>query len=189
MEVWPHRYIFENTANQTSKKIMHIKNLYLTIILAAFTCTGIMAQVKEAQPFLKVDGEVTHPLQLTVADISKMKRVTVNLKDRDGKDHSYTGVPVLDILNMAGVTTGKQLRGENLTKYMMAKCADGYKVLFSLAELDTAFTNKIAILADEAEGKPLPAGKGPFRLIMPGEGKPARSCFQVTEFVIKFAKE
>lgn len=168
---------------------MYIKNFYVTVILAVFTCTGIMAQVKTTQPVLKVDGEVAHPLQLTAADISKMKRVTVNLKDRDGKDHPYTGVPVLDILNMAGVTTGKQLRGKNLTKYMMAKCADGYEVLFSLAELDTAFTNKMAILADESEGKPLPAGKGPFRLVMPGEGKPARSCFQVTEFVIKFAKD
>jgi len=168
---------------------MLVKNLYVTTILAAFTYTGIMAQVKEEQPVLKVDGEVAHPLKLTSADISKMNRVTVNLKDKDGKDHPYTGVPVLDILNMAGVTTGKQLRGENLTKYMMAKCADGYKVLFSLAELDTTFTSKMAILANELEGKPLPAGRGPFRLIMPGEGKPARSCFQVTEFVIKFAKD
>jgi DMSO/TMAO reductase YedYZ molybdopterin-dependent catalytic subunit len=147
-----------------------------------------MAQTKEEQPFIKVEGEVTQELKLTGADLSKMNQVTVNLKDRDGKEHPYTGVPVLDILNKAGVTTGKQLRGENLTKYVMVKCADGYEVLYSLAELDTAFTGKITILATESEGKPLPAGKGPFRLVIPGEGKPARSCFQVVEFVIKFGK-
>jgi len=45
------------------------------------------------------------------------------------------GVPVEQILDLAGVTTGKQLKGENLTKYLLVKCADGYEVLFSLAEL------------------------------------------------------
>lgn len=91
-----------------------------------------------------------------------MNKISVSLTDRDGKKHSYTGVLVLDILNHAGVTTGKQLRGENLTKYVMVKCADGYEVLFSLAELDTAFTNNMIILANELEGKPLRLVKGLF---------------------------
>lgn len=37
---------------------------------------------------------------------------------------------------------GKELRGENLSKYLLVKCADDYEVLFSLAELDSSFTNK-----------------------------------------------
>ena len=165
-----------------------MRALYVLVLFIGCSVNMVSAQVKEEQPFLKVEGEVTKPLKLTATDIAKMKRVTVNLTDRDGKDHPYTGVPVIDILNMAGVTTGKQLRGENLTKYMLVKCADGYEVLFSLAELDTSFTGKTVVLADESDGKPLPAGKGPFRLIMPGEGKPARSCFQVVEFVVRFGK-
>jgi DMSO/TMAO reductase YedYZ molybdopterin-dependent catalytic subunit len=111
------------------------------------------------------------------------------MKDRDGKEHAYTGVSIQEILEQAGVTTGKQLRGENLTKYLLVKCADGYEVLFSLAELDSSFTDRTVILADTIEGKSLPMDKGPFRLIVPGEKKPARSSFQVTEIIIKFAKE
>jgi len=118
-----------------------------------------------------------------------MKRVTVSMKDRDGNEHAYTGVAVADILEMAGVTIGRQLRGKNLTKYMLVKCADGYEVLFSLAELDADFTDRTVIIADQSEGKPLPPGKGPFRLVVPGEKKPARCSFQVTELIIKFAKE
>ena len=156
---------------------------YLFFILLA---TGARAQT---QPMIKVDGEVTKPLQLNAADLAKMNRTTVILKDRDGNDHNYTGVPVEAILNMAGVTTGKQLKGENLTKYMLVKCADGYEVLFSLAELDSSFTDRTVIIADESDGHPLPSGKGPFRLIVPGEKKPARSSFQVMELLIKFAKE
>jgi len=113
----------------------------------------------------------------------------VNLKDRDGKDHSYTGAPVQAILEKAGVTMGKQLRSKNLSKYLLVKCADGYEVLFSLAELDSSFTNRQVILANETDGHALPADRGPFRLIVPGEKKPARSSFQVVEMVVRFAKD
>ena len=33
----------------------------------------------------------------------------------------------------------------------------------------------------------LPAATGPFRLVVPGEKKPARNCFQVVAIDIKFA--
>lgn len=155
---------------------------------AILVCLVVVTGVR-AQPVIKVSGEVTKPLQLQAADLARMKRTTVSMRDRDGNEHPYTGVPVAEILDQAGVTTGKQLRGENLTKYMLVKCADGYEVLFSLAELDSSFTNRTVIIADSSEGKPLPAGKGPFRLVVPGEKKPARSSFQVTELVIRWAKE
>jgi len=163
---------------------MNIKKHIVVVFLLC--CTGSVAW---AQSFIKVTGEVTKPVTLYEGDIGKMNKVSVTLTDKDGKDHSYKGVPVLDLLNSAGVTTGKQLRGENLSKYVLVKCSDGYEVLFSLAEMDTAFNNKMIILATEADGKPIANGKGPFRLVVPGEGRPARSCFQVVEFVVKFAKE
>jgi len=162
--------------------------IYLFIVLAC-SLTAAHAQTKETAVFIKVSGEVTKPLQLQVADLAKMKRTTVSLKDRDGAEHGYTGVPISEILDQAGVTTGKQLRGENLSKYLLVKCADGYQVLFSLAELDSSFTDRTVILADSMEGRPLPAGKGPFRLVVPGEKKPARSSFQVVEMVVRYAKE
>lgn len=147
------------------------------------------ATAQKDSGFVKVSGEVTTPLKLYAADLAVMPRATVNLKDRDGKDHPYSGVPVGAILNKAGVTTGKQLRGENLAKYLLVKSADGYEVLFSLAELDSAFNDRTIILADQNEGHGLPAGKGPFRIIVPDEKRPARSSFQVTEFIIRFAKD
>jgi len=159
------------------------------LIFFVFSVHIVLAQGKDSLPFIKVSGEVTKPLKLQAADLAGMKRVTVSMKDRDGNEHAYTGVAVGEILEMAGVTTGKQLRGENLTKYMLVKCADGYEVVFSLAELDADFTDRTVIIADQSEGKPLPPGKGPFRLVVPGEKKPARCTFQVTELVIRFAKE
>jgi len=136
-----------------------------------------------------VGGEVNTPLTLTAADLTAMPRSTAVSKDKQGKPHSFEGVSLADIFKKAGVTTGRDLRGENLAKYVLVTCADNYRVVFSLAELDSSFTDRVVILADQMEGKPLPAGTGPFRVIVPGEKKPARNCFQVTAIDIKFARK
>ena len=138
---------------------------------------------------VKVTGEVLTPLTLTAADLAAMPRTTAVAKDKQGVPHTFSGVALSEIFSKAGVTAGKQLRGENLAKYLLVSCADGYKVVFSLAELDSSFTDRVVILADQMEGKPLPAGVGPFRIVVPGEKKPARNCFQVTAMAIRFAKE
>ncbi|HTE23719.1 molybdopterin-dependent oxidoreductase [Flavitalea sp.] len=147
------------------------------------------AQVATTKTAVKVSGEVTKQLLLTKEDLSKMARTTAIFKDRDGKDVPYSGVAVQHILELAGVTMGKQLRGENLAKYLLIKCSDGYEVVFSLAELDKGFNDKLVILADKSNGADLPIDKGPFRIIVQGDKVPARSSFQVTEMIIKFAKD
>jgi|SRR5579859_875688 len=141
------------------------------------------------QQSISVGGEVVTPLTLTAADLSAMPRSTAVAKDKQGVPHTFSGVALADIFKKAGVTTGRDLRGENLAKYVLVTCADNYKVVFSLAELDSSFTDRVVILADQMEGKPLPAGTGPFRVVVPGEKKPARNCFQVTSIDIKFAKK
>jgi DMSO/TMAO reductase YedYZ molybdopterin-dependent catalytic subunit len=133
---------------------------------------------------MKVSGDVKHPLQLSAADFAKMKKVTASTNDHDGKSHTYTGVAVSEILDSAGVTTGAQLRGKNLVKYLLVKCADGYQVVLSLAELDNNFTDRVVILSNSMDGKPLPERKGPYKLVVPGEKKPASSCLQVIKLRI-----
>lgn len=164
---------------------MKLIKVPVALILAILFLINASAQEK---PSVKVHGEVKTPLTLTSEDLSKMKRVTAMLKDHDGKEISYTGVPVQEILEKAGATMGKDLRGPNLAKYLLVKCADGYKVVLALAELDNGFTDRIVILSDESGGKPLPVDKGPFRLIVPGEKRPARSSFQVLELVVKVSE-
>lgn len=138
---------------------------------------------------VKVSGEVLTPLTLSAGDLAAMPHTTATAKDKQGVLHTFTGVAIAGILDRAGVTTGKQLRGENLAKYLLVTCADGYQVVFSLAELDSSFTDRVVILADQMEGKPLPTGVGPFRMVVPGEKKPARNSFQVTALTVRFAKE
>jgi len=166
------------------------KQLRTTLLLTALIFTKmISAQSTINALVLSVKGDVGNPLQLTLRALEGFTQTSAVIKDREGNNHTYAGVAIKDILDSAKATTGKQLRGENLKKYLLVKCADGYQVLFSLAELDPDFGNRKVILAHKVDGQPLPEGKGPFRLIVPDDKALARNSFEVTEFIIGFARD
>ncbi|UAY56057.1 molybdopterin-dependent oxidoreductase [Arachidicoccus terrestris] len=100
---------------------------------------------------------------------------------------TYKGVYIQDMLSRAGVTMGSLLRGGNLSKYVLAVCADGYRVVYSLAELDSSFVRDLPIIACLIDGQALNSAKGPLRVIMPGDKKPARNCFQLKELIVRSA--
>lgn len=168
--------------------VRSIRTLSLLLFVSLFAL-GLHAQTTVARPFIKVTGDVTKPLTLYTNELAGMKQETVPYKEKDGKILQYSGVPLMDILTLSGVAMGKELRGPNLSKYMLVKCTDGYKVIFSLAELDSSFIDRRPVLVYEYEGKPLPAAQGPFRLIIPGEKLPARSCRMVSEIVVRSVKD
>jgi DMSO/TMAO reductase YedYZ molybdopterin-dependent catalytic subunit len=159
----------------------------LLFILPAFLATTLKAQT-EKPASVKITGEVTSPLDLTMDSFLQFKQTEVSRKDRDGNNHLYSGVLLSAILQKAGVTLGKDLRGENLTKYVLVEASDGYQVTFALAELDSDFTDRQIILADKIDGKPLAPGDGPFRIIVQDEKKPARCMKMVTGIKVAFAK-
>ena len=137
---------------------------------------------------VKISGEVTSPLTLNMADMQQFKQISVARKDRDGNNHTYSGVNLAEILQKAGATMNTDLKGENLAKYILVEASDGYQVVFSLAELDKSFTDRTIILATMIDGNLLAAGDGPFRIIVPDDKKPARCIKQVTAIKVQFAK-
>src|SRR4030095_11070615 len=169
-------------------KIGAMKLYVLVVFITLSWKIDIHAQQISEQPYIKVEGEVTQPLKLYQSDFDKMKRVTVSHKGHDSITNSYTGVPLIEILNRAGITMDKQLRGKNMAKYLLVSAADGYQVVFSLPEVDTSFNEKEIILADKMNDKPIPSNPGPFQLIVPGEKRPARSCREVVSLVIRSAQ-
>jgi DMSO/TMAO reductase YedYZ molybdopterin-dependent catalytic subunit len=156
--------------------------------LFTFITGNASAQTATKQATVKVYGEVTTPLQLTLADVKQFKQTEVVRKDKDGNDHTFSGVVLSEILKKAGVTLGKDLKGENLTKFVSVEANDGYQVIFALAELDKDFTDRNMILATQIDGKPLAQGDGPFRIIVQDEKKPARCIKMVTGIKVQFAK-
>ncbi len=75
-----------------------------------------------------------------------------------------------------------------MTQALLIEAADGYKVVFALAELDPEFASREILLADKRDGKPLDAKQGPFRIVAPGDKRPARWIRQVTAFKVVSVK-
>ena len=147
-------------------------------ILALFSAVCLLAQ--DAPATLAVGGAVKQPLTLTMDDLAKMPRATLETKD-DGLSVDYEGVWLHDVLKQAGAPTGTELRGKALASYMLAEAKDGYQVVFSLAELDPLFADARVLLADKANGKPLTGAQGPFRLVTSKEKRGARSIRMLTK--------
>lgn len=129
---------------------------------------------------LNIDGEVEKALELSSSDLKKLPRRTVKTKDHDGKESNYIGFDLVEVLKLAGVKFGEGLRGKALALYLVVGAADNYKAVFALPELDPAYTDKIVLLADQMDGKPLSTHNGPLQVIVPDEKKHARWVRKVT---------
>jgi DMSO/TMAO reductase YedYZ molybdopterin-dependent catalytic subunit len=122
---------------------------------------------------LVVSGDVAQTLTITLADLKTMPRTMVTVGE-GAQQTTYEGVLVGELLKRAGVPLGRDLSGGALTTYVRASGADGYQVVFSVAELDPAFTANDVIVADTGNGKPLLEAQGPFRLVAPRDKRAAR---------------
>ena len=49
-------------------------------------------------------------------------------------------------------------------RYLVVEAADGYRAVFALPELDPAFSDRVILLADRRDGKPLDGKEGPLRV-------------------------
>lgn len=155
---------------------------YYTVGLALLLVLPPLVPAQPA-PAIEVTGAVKQELRLTTADLSTMPRATVETK-ADGVTVNYQGVWLHEVLKKAGVPGGTELRGKALASYLVAEAQDGYQVVFSLAELDPMFTDNPVLLADAADGKPLPGAQGPFRLVAPKEKRGARSVRMLTKIEV-----
>src|SRR5271165_1505105 len=94
-----------------------------------------------------IGGAVTMPLNVSVDDLKSMPRTTVHVTNpHTHKEEVYDGVPLAALLKEAGVPQGEQIRGPWMASYVLAEAADGYRVVFSLAELDSGFLDSEVLL-------------------------------------------
>lgn len=96
-----------------------------------------------------------------------------------GMAHQCSGVWLRDLVAAAGVPKGAAVKGAALAMVVTAEAADGYRVVFSLGELDETLGKAAILVADTCDGKALPDGDGPVRLVAAGETRGARSVKQL----------
>lgn len=129
---------------------------------------------------LPQDVEATSAVRVTVPgsptmtlDPAALVRTQVTASVHDEAPAEWEGVALADVLRNAGAPLDQRLRGRALSAFVRVTAVDGYRVVFSLAELDAAFGNTVVVLADRRDGKPL-AGDGPYRLVVPGDKRAGR---------------
>jgi hypothetical protein len=134
---------------------------------------------------LTVVNESGKSLALTDAAWKKLPRQTVKAKDHSGTLATYEGVPLATILQEDGVALGKELRGERLANCLLVEAADGYRVAFSLAEIDPAMSEGVVLLADSKDGQALDEKEGPYRLVVPHDKRYSRWVRQVIRLSVQ----
>lgn len=94
------------------------------------------------------------------------------------------GVALSALLRTAAALPAEPLGGTGLAQYVLVTARDGYRAIFSLAELEPALGNHPVWLVDQCNGKPLDDEDGPLRLIAPFESRPARWVRQVQSITV-----
>jgi hypothetical protein len=116
----------------------------------------------------------TKTLTFSPAELAAMPHATVTVFNAYGKiSETYSGVPLAALLAKLGVPQGESVHGGLFMTGVIAEGTDGYKVLYSLAEIDPAIHTGQVLVADTLDGKPI-AADGAFKLVSTEEKRPAR---------------
>jgi len=170
------------------KKVLVFTAFLLSPLLAFAQSNSGLAQAGGA-PTLHVGGAVQTPLTLTVADLKKMPRKTLTVTNpHSQKKETYEGVALEEILRKAGAPNGEKMRGPAMATYVLAEASDNYRVVFSLAEIDSGILDSEITVADTMDGAPLSEKEGPFKIVAPHEKRPARWIRMVTAITLIQAK-
>ena len=148
------------------------------MFLALCTCGALAA---DGDLLVSAPGKA--PLALTFEVIRALTSKTVLVKDEAGNPAHYRGVPVADVLAKADAAI-PELRGKLMTETLLVKAADGYAVVFALAEIDPRFSDRDVLLCFEKDGAALNDKEGPLRMIVPDDKRHARWARRVTELAI-----
>ena len=156
------------------------------VLISLICCCRLLIPAVVAQTLQVINAE-GHSTSITAAQIAGSPRVAISVMEHD-QTAQFEGVPLAALLSMGGIALGDTLRGPRMSEVLVVGAADGYKVAFALAEVDPAFAVREIIIADKKDGKPLDAREGPFRIVAPGDKRPARWVRQVTELKVTAVK-
>jgi len=157
------------------------------LVLALATLA--LASAAEAAPApitatVTVTGEDGKVLTLGVQDLDALPQASAVIS-HEGKTYGFKGALLYEVLKKAGAPIDKEMRGAALSDVVILTAADGYVVTLALSDLEPSIRPSKIILADAtAEGAPLDKD-GPFRLVIDGDLKPARSERSVVSIEVR----
>ncbi len=160
------------------------KAIFCGLVLSAFLGAGFAPTVAQssAPAGLVVTGAGLTATTFTAATLSSAPRLTVTAPDRAGKPHRYEGVPLHHLLTTAGFSLDRH--GPALSHVVSVAAADGYRAVLAVGEILPDLAAQVVLVADRCDGQPLPAGAGPWQLIVPADRKPTRWVRQMQRVTV-----
>ena len=163
--------------------------LGLALVLLALHPQGHAHEPAAAAPAVaeapRIEVEGGEALVLDAALLARLPRRSVAVAETHHvKAGTFEGVSLRDLLTEAKVPAGDAVRGKLVSWIVTVDAADGYRAVFSLAEVEPSFAEKLVLVADTRDGRPLAADEGPLRLVVPDENRPARWVRQVTRISV-----
>ncbi|NOG70534.1 molybdopterin-dependent oxidoreductase [Roseicella sp. DB1501] len=146
---------------------------------------GLAAPAPALAQSLLLRGTDGREVTLTAAEIAAMPHEARRLEAPGHPAASFEGVPLGALLAQLGAPQGQALRGPALALVVVARSRDGYVVSLSLAETDPTLRPGGVLLADRRADGPLGPEEGPFRLVVPGELRPARSARMIERIELR----
>jgi hypothetical protein len=151
-------------------------------MIGVAAASAAMIGATDSQSVL-VKGPYGATATVTEKDMRGMQRATVTTPY--GVKATYSGPLIGELLAEVGAPSDKRLHGAPVNQIIIVTGQDGFTTVLSLAETEKSFRDQPVILADTENGKPLDDKNGPFRLVIGGERKPARSVWNVIEIELR----
>jgi hypothetical protein len=149
------------------------------LLLFFLVTASLSSLAAEKIPSITLSGEGLSHSEFSLDDYNQLPTSSVSVIDHEGKAAVYEGVLLSQVLQNAGIVSGKALRGSNLAMFLVVGALDGYKVVFALPEIDPMFNDKGILLARRKNGQVLSDNDGPFQIIVPAEARHGRWVRQV----------
>jgi len=153
-------------------------------LAAGFAIAGSLVCTAAGAQDLALTGLNGQTATVSEAQIAAMPHMALTVSV-EGKTTTFSGVPLSSLLALVGAPSGKALKGPDLADVVVVSAKDGYIVALSLAETDPMVRKEAILLADRADGAALPAGQGPYRLVIEGDLRGARMARMVTGISVK----
>ena len=155
-------------------------------LAAGFAIAGSLVCTAAGAQDLALTGLNGQTATVSEAQIAAMPHMALTVSV-EGKTTTFSGVPLSSLLALVGAPSGKALKGPDLADVVVVSAKDGYIVALSLAETDPMVRKEAILLADRADGAALPAGQGPYRLVIEGDLRGARMARMVTAISVRRA--
>lgn len=161
-----------------------------------FSVTVAAQPSPQAPTSLRVEGNVTQAISLTVEDLKRYPVHTVDYALRSEAEHAmanavpprrYTGCLLRDVLTAAKPT--EQGPRDLRKSYVVVSASDGYQVVFSWAELFISPAGDSVLVAYARDGAPLDQGEGPMALVAGTDTRPARHVKWLQSIELKTATQ